>query len=100
MGQHQELDQLRNLTPLTLDDPPGVPDLYDPIDITASVSGHILTLFWPVNNPGWSLQPQTSDCNAGLSSPWPDLPGTEGTNSVGIFQNPVTPGVFYRLRAP
>lgn len=60
--------------------------------ITISVSGGNLTLSWPADHTGWTLQMQTNS----LGTNWVDVPGSTSTNSVTL---PVGTGtVFYRLK--
>jgi fibronectin-binding autotransporter adhesin len=67
-------------------------------NITASLSGGTLTLSWPQDHTGWTLQVQTNSSGHGLGTNWFDLPGSASTNA---FSTPIvlTNGsVFYRLK--
>lgn len=68
-----------------------------PTNLTYSVSGGVLTIVWPADHTGWSLQAQTNALGAGLGTNWVTL-GFETTNSVSLPLNPANPSVFYRLR--
>jgi 4-phytase / acid phosphatase len=142
----QTFDQLRNLTPLTLDEPPATMQLHvsgggysatnldvdfttftnlmnaaigleyvqpfadevqpivqdpyaadNPTNITASVSSKTLTMSWPADHLGWTLQAQTNGLSAGQ---WFDLPGSGDVNLVATPIDPANAAVFYRLRQP
>ena len=67
----------------------------NPTNITASVSSCTLTIAWPADHIGWTLQAKTNDLGSGQ---WVDLPGSDAVNAVVIPINPVNPSVFYRLR--
>jgi hypothetical protein len=70
----------------------------NPTNLTFSVSGGNLTLSWPADHKGWSLQAQTNSASAGLkNNTWVTLGGYEGTNSAVIPINVGNPTVFYRL---
>ncbi|MCX6922071.1 MAG: autotransporter-associated beta strand repeat-containing protein, partial [Verrucomicrobia bacterium] len=67
-----------------------------PTSITTAVSGGQLTLSWPADHTGWTLQSQTN-----LSSrPWYPVSGSSATNSMTIPIDPTKPTVFYRLVYP
>ena len=74
----------------------------EPTNITYSVSGNALTLEWPPNYTGWSLQAQTNTLSIGLRTNWTTVPGSDTTNLVTFPIDPMNPTVFYRLfyRAP
>ncbi|MFO1489097.1 MAG: hypothetical protein U1F65_11540 [Verrucomicrobiota bacterium] len=68
-----------------------------PTNIIFSVAGGSITLSWPADHTGWSLQAQTNSLAVGLNTNWVTL-GYETTNSVTFPVNPANPTVFYRLR--
>jgi fibronectin-binding autotransporter adhesin len=70
----------------------------NPTNITVSVSGNQLTLSWPSDHLGWTLQAQTNALGAGLSTNWFDVPGSSSSTQAVININPNAPTVFYRLR--
>ncbi len=77
---------------------PVVQDPYttdNPTNITASVSSNTLTIAWPADHIGWTLQAQTNGLSSG---PWFDLPGSDVVNAVVTTIDPANPSVFYRLR--
>lgn len=81
-----------------------VPDkvnlLYVPItptNITWSVTADMLTLSWPSNYLGWSLQVQTNSLNAGLATNWYTVPGSESVTVRNLPLDPANRAVFYRL---
>jgi hypothetical protein len=71
-----------------------------PTPLTCTATGGMLTLSWPTNYLGWSLQVQTNSCNAGLGTNWCTIPGTE---LVTATNQPLVTGdkiVLYRLNLP
>jgi fibronectin-binding autotransporter adhesin len=69
-----------------------------PADITVSATGGNLTLTWPLDRTGWTLQVQTNSAAIGLSSNWVDVPGSTATNSVTFPVDGANDAVFYRLK--
>lgn len=75
----------------------------NPTNITASVSGNMLTLSWPADHTGWRLQVQTNSLLSGLnpaSSAWSTFPGSTSVNSETITVDPAQGTVFYRMVYP
>jgi hypothetical protein len=75
----------------------------NPTNITASVSGNVLSLTWPVDHTGWRLLAQTNSLNIGLNkntNDWFAVPGSAAVNSEIITMNPTNGTVFYRLVYP
>jgi len=73
----------------------------NPTNIVVSVSGSSLTLSWPADHIGWTLQSQTNSLNVGLNpnpSAWVTVPGSTTVDSVNIMMDPNQPTVFYRLQ--
>jgi autotransporter-associated beta strand protein len=70
----------------------------NPTNLVASVSGGQLTLSWPPDHSGWTLQSQTNSLAAGLSALWYDLPGSTSTNQMTFPLDVTKPTVFYRLK--
>jgi len=70
----------------------------NPAPITFSVSGGILTLSWPPDHTGWTLQVQTNSLAVGLGANWVAVPGSTATNTVSVPINTSTGAVFYRLK--
>jgi autotransporter-associated beta strand protein len=68
-----------------------------PTNITATVSGSVLTLSWPADHTGWTLQVQTNSLDIGLSNNWVTVPGSSLVNAVTNTVDPTMGGVFYRL---
>jgi hypothetical protein len=69
-----------------------------PTNLAATVSGNQLTLSWPADHTGWSLQAQTNSMSAGLSATWFEVSGSTVTNKMTITVDPKNPTVFYRLK--
>ena len=64
--------------------------------VSYSVNGTTLTLSWPADYLGWTLQGQTNA--AGIGAGWGDIPGTALVTSTNLPVMPANPAVFYRLR--
>ena len=71
-----------------------------PTNITAVVSGSQLTLSWPTDHTGWTLQSQTNALATGLSGTWYPVSGSTATNAMTFTVDPAKPTVFYRLVYP
>ena len=74
-----------------------------PTNIVSSVSGGNLTMSWPSNHIGWTLQTQTNTRSVGLKVPtnnWFDVAGSSATNSVTLPVSTANPTVFFRLFYP
>ncbi len=69
-----------------------------PTNVVASVSGNQITLTWPADHTGWTLQAQTNSTSVGLTATWYDVAGSATTNRMVIGINPTKPAVFYRLK--
>jgi fibronectin-binding autotransporter adhesin len=69
----------------------------NPTNISASVTGGDLTLQWPPDRTGWTLQAQTNALNGGLGTNWVDVAGSSGTNQMVIPIDPANGSVFYRM---
>jgi len=72
----------------------------DPAPIGTSVENGKITLNWPEDHIGWTLQVQTNSLNVGLSDNWVEVPGSAETNQVTIPINTTDGAVFYRLVYP
>lgn len=69
----------------------------NPTNIVASVRGGNLTLSWPADHTGWTLQSQTNTLGGGLGTNWVNVAGSTATNQVVIPINPLNGSVFFRL---
>jgi autotransporter-associated beta strand protein len=69
----------------------------NPTNISYTVSGNQLTLGWPSDHTGWTLQSQTNSLSTGLSGTWHPVSGSTTTNQMIINIDPSKPAVFYRL---
>jgi hypothetical protein len=67
-------------------------------NIAFSVAGSQLTLSWPLDHVGWTLQAQTNNPGVGLGTNWVDVPASASTNQVVIPIDPANGSVFYRIR--
>jgi 4-phytase/acid phosphatase len=91
---------LEYVQPFADEDQPIVQDPYtadNPTNITASVSSKTLTIAWPADHIGWTLQVQTNGLSSGQ---WSDLPGSSDVNLVEIPISSTNTAVFYRLSRP
>lgn len=68
-----------------------------PTNIVASLSGNLLTLSWPSNYTGWTLQGQTNPPGVGLTTNWQDVPGSTATNVVVIPDATTNGSGFFRM---
>jgi hypothetical protein len=69
----------------------------NPTNIVFSISGGQLTLQWPQDHTGWTLQAQTNSLSTGISNNWSAVSGSTTTNQMVVPINPANPTVFYRL---
>ena len=69
----------------------------NPTNITAKVSGNTLSLTWPTDHTGWTLQAQTNSLTSGLGNNWFSLPNSASGNTYNITIDPTQGSVFYRL---
>ncbi len=73
----------------------GAPNL-TPAKIIASVNNGNITLTWPTNQTGWSLQMQTNSLSVGISTNWMAVPGSTITNQLTMPIN-TSEATFFRL---
>ena len=71
-----------------------------PTNIVFSMANNQMTLSWPADHTGWTLQAQTNDASVGISTNWVNVPGSMLTNQVIIPINLTNGSVFYRLVYP
>jgi autotransporter-associated beta strand protein len=71
-----------------------------PTNITYTVSSTSLTISWPSNYLGWSLQAQTNALSKGISTNWVIVPGSSSATSMTLPIDHSNPTVFYRLVYP
>ncbi len=72
----------------------------NPASIMTGVTNGILTLSWPADHIGWTLQVQTNPLSVGLYTNWFIVAGSSSTNSVSVPIDVNNGGVFYRLTLP
>jgi hypothetical protein len=70
----------------------------NPTNITFSVSGGQMTLSWPPDHLGWTMQTQTNTLDVGISTNWVDIPGSSSSTNIIVTIHSNAPTVFYRLR--
>jgi len=63
-----------------------------PTNIVTSVSGNQLTLMWPLDHTGWTLQSQTNSAAVGLGATWYDVTGSTATNQMTFYHGSGEPG--------
>ena len=56
-----------------------------------------MTLSWPEDYAGWSLQAQTNTLATGLSTNWHTILGSSALTSTNLPISAANPSVFYRL---
>lgn len=59
-----------------------------------------LTLSWPPDHLGWTLEAQTNSLDVGLSNNWTQVVGSTGVTNITIPINLTNGTVFYRLMYP
>ncbi|HEY1663119.1 MAG TPA: immunoglobulin domain-containing protein [Verrucomicrobiae bacterium] len=69
----------------------------NPTNIVFSVSGGSLSLSWPADHTGWTLQSQTNAPGVGLTATWYNVSGSSATDMVTVPFSPTNGSVFYRL---
>ncbi len=70
----------------------------NPTNITATVSGSTLTLTWPGDHLGWTLQ--TNALDLANTNDWFAYPGSATVTNVNITMDPSLTNVFFRLISP
>jgi hypothetical protein len=70
----------------------------NPTKITSSVSGNLLTLTWPGDHLGWTLQ--TNSVGLKSTNSWFPVTGSASVTNVVITMNPSKTNVFFRLVYP
>jgi autotransporter-associated beta strand protein len=68
-----------------------------PVAITPTFNGSNLTLAWPSDQTGWTLQMQTNSAAVGISTNWVPVAGSSTTNQVTVPINPAIDTTFFRL---
>jgi autotransporter-associated beta strand protein len=68
-----------------------------PTNIVISVAGNQLTLSWPSNYTGWTLQGQTNPPSVGLTTNWHDVPGSAATNRLTFQMGATNGSAFFRM---
>lgn len=66
-------------------------------NIVFSTTNNILTLSWPADHIGWTLQAQTNSLDVGIGTNWVNVAGSSATNQVVIPVDLSNGCVFYRL---
>ncbi len=69
----------------------------NPTNVAMSVSGNTLTLSWPADYIGWTLQTQTNPLSVGLSTNWVPVAGSATTNQMQIPMDASNGSVFFQL---
>lgn len=70
--------------------------LTNQVSVSCQATGSTLTITWPVDHRGWSLQAQTNTLTVGLTTNWVTIPGFESTNAAVLPRCPSN-AVFYRI---
>lgn len=66
----------------------------------SGVSAGQITLNWPFDHTGWSLQMQTNSPGRGLGTNWVTVLGSASTNQMSMPANPASGSAFFRLVYP
>jgi hypothetical protein len=72
-----------------------------PTNIVTTVNGTNVTLSWPADHTGWTLQSQTNAPGGGLGTAvtnWWDIVGSAATNQIVVPINPTNGSVFFRMK--
>jgi fibronectin-binding autotransporter adhesin len=69
-------------------------------NITFAASGGNLTLSWPADHTGWTLQTQTNALSVGLNTNWFPVAGSSATNQITMPVGSASSAVFFRLIYP
>jgi hypothetical protein len=69
----------------------------NPTNLVFAATGGQLTLAWPADHTGWTLQAQTNNLSTGLGTNWVDVANSTLTNNIIIPINPANSSVFYQL---
>lgn len=67
-------------------------------NIVTSVTNGLLTLNWPADHTGWTLQSQTNSLSVGLGTNWVNIPSSTTTNQLVIPINTTNGSVFFRMK--
>jgi fibronectin-binding autotransporter adhesin len=71
-----------------------------PPTLSQGYSGGSLTLSWPLDYSGYTLQSQTNSRSIGLTNVWYPVAGSDTTNTMTFPVSPLDPTVFFRLYHP
>lgn len=74
-----------------------VPVNTSPTKIAVSLNGGMLTLSWPLDHTGWTLQSQTNSLSTGIGPNWVNVSGSTTTNQIIVPINLTNGSVFYQL---
>lgn len=69
----------------------------NPTNLLFSVTGGQMTLSWPADHIGWTLQAQTNSVSGGLGTNWVNVTGSSGVDQMVVPVNVANGCVFYRL---
>lgn len=71
-----------------------------PTNLTFSVTGGALSLSWPANYTGWTLEAQTNAPGVGITTNWVRIPSSTNVNGMSFPIGPANGTVFFRLVYP
>ena len=69
-----------------------------PTNLVTGVTNGLLTLSWPSDYTGWTLQSQTNSLSKGLGTNWANVAGSTATNKVIVPIVSTNGSVFYRMK--
>ena len=75
-----------------------VPPATNPTNITAIWSNKTLSISWPSDHIGWTLQAQTNLLTTGLSTNWATVANSITTNQMNFPVSQTNPTMFFRLK--
>ena len=71
-----------------------------PVNIGYSFANNQLTLSWPPDHLGWTLEVQTNSLSVGINNNWVPIAGSASVTNMVIPVIPANGTVFYRLMYP
>ncbi len=77
----------------------GIPTTPTSLVVTRT-SPNVITVSWPAEYVGWSLETQTHAPPGGLNATWVKMPGSTTVNQVDVTVNPANGSVFFRMALP
>ncbi len=70
------------------------------VKLTAGYSRGVLSLAWPADHLGWTLESQINPATVGIGTNWAPIAGSLTTNQMAFPIGQTNPTVFFRLEYP